>query len=53
MKEDKARPQKPAGVRKTAHGAKSDAVRDKAILALLSEKTLEAAGGAVWSHHVI
>ena len=34
-------PQKTAGVRKTAgHGAKSQAVRDKAILALLSEKNI-------------
>jgi hypothetical protein len=42
-KANKAYPQEPAGVRKTAHGAKSDAVRDQAVLALLSEKTLEAA----------
>lgn len=41
-KEPKARrPQKPAGVRlKRGHGAKSEATRARAVLALLSEKTV-------------
>jgi hypothetical protein len=40
------RPQKPSGGRASenqGHGAKPDAVRDKAILSLLSEKTIGAA----------
>ena len=39
--DDNRRQQRAAGVRETAgHGAKSQAVRDRAILALLSEKTI-------------
>ena len=43
MRVGKLRPQKTADGRSTGHGAKPDAIREKAIVALLSERTLGAA----------